>query len=121
MALPISPHGPFVGLGLRRITAIVGDSSNERNAMPAIWDCADTVPAAQPAGLFEPFISNVAMTIENISMATTWLLHMHISRVAQCGIARAAGPNGETMKNREPMWDIPGDCTGKQLVRICND
>jgi len=60
MALSSLPHGPFAGLGLRRVAAIVGDLSNER------WDCADTVPVAQPASLFEPFVSTVARTMKNI-------------------------------------------------------
>src|SRR3569833_411774 len=111
MALSSLPHGPFAGLGLRRVAAIVGDLSNdERNALPPIWDCAGTVPVALPASLFEPLVSTVAMTIENISMGNDWVIaYAHIPTCAMRYRARRRLRRGNDEKSRAAL-NIPGDC-----------
>src|SRR3569623_166769 len=97
MALSSLPHGPFAGLGLRRVAAIVGDLSNER------WDCADTVPVAQPASLFEPFVSSVARTMK-IFYGNDWVIaYAHIPTCAMRYRARRWLCWGDVEKSRAAL------------------
>src|SRR3569832_1246727 len=122
MALSSLPHGPFAGLGLRRVATIVEKKTkNERNALPPIWDCAGTVPVALPASLFEPYVSTVAMTIENISMGNDWVIaYAHIPTCAMRYRARRRLRRGNDEKSRAAL-NIPGDCPELLFGCICND